>query len=326
MRCRKCGAPAAINMREHKLALCAEHYPEWFIQQTERAILKYQMFARGDRILVAVSGGKDSLALWDVLLKLNYWADALYIDLGIDGGCAYSTHSKEKALAYAAQHPEGRLTVISIPELYGEAIPETARRRRRGERPCSICGLVKRHEMNRIALEQGYTVLATGHNLDDEAAVLFGNVMHWQTGYLLRQGPVLPADGQGLARKVKPFCNFYERETAAYTLLQGIDYIYDECPYAVGATSLAHKDVLNQMEHEGAGTKRHFYTKFLNAKRDGLFRDAEDAQPAMHPCPRCGQPTTSIDLCSFCRLWEPDHKGTLSTDSTDLTETSVESV
>ena len=50
--------------------------------------------------------------------------------------------------------------------------------------------------------------LATGHNLDDEAAVLFGNVLHWQMGYLLRQSPVLEADGEGLSRKVKPFCRF----------------------------------------------------------------------------------------------------------------------
>ena len=52
--------------------------------------------------------------------------------------------------------------------------------------------------------------------------------------YLLRQGPVL-AESPGLARKVKPLCRFYEREMAAYALLRGIEYIYDECPHAAGA-------------------------------------------------------------------------------------------
>ena len=249
MRCRKCGTPAAINMREHKLSLCAEHYPAWFIEQTERTIHKYKMFTHNDRILVAVSGGKDSLALWDVLLQLGYQADGFYIDLGIDGGLNYSAQSKEKAQAFATGHPEARLIVADIPALYGESIPQTAKRTHRQKRLCSVCGLIKRHEMNRVALEGDYSVLATGHNLDDEAAVLFGNVLHWQVGYLLRQGPVLPADGQGLARKVKPFCHFYERETAAYALIQGIDYMYDECPFAQGATSLSHKATLNQMEH-----------------------------------------------------------------------------
>lgn len=305
MRCRKCGDPAAINMRHHKLALCARHYPEWFVEQTARAIHKYKMFDPEDRLLVAVSGGKDSLALWDVLLKLDYHADGLYIDLGIDGDLAYSTQSKHKAVAFADARPDADLMIVDIPGLYGASIIDVARRRRRANRPCSICGTVKRHEMNRVALENGYDVLATGHNLDDEAATLFGNVLHWQSGYLQRQSPVLPADGGGLVRKVKPFCRFYERETAAYTLIENIDYIYDECPFATGATSLAHKETLSRMEHSSPGTKMHFYTNFLRAKAEGLFAAPDDAPRNLHPCAKCGQPTVAPDLCNFCRLWEP---------------------
>lgn len=304
MRCRKCGAPAVFNMRHHKLALCETHYPEWFLRQTSRAIDKYKMFTSDERILVAVSGGKDSLALWDILLRLGYHADGLYIDLGINGDLNYSARSREKAMKFAHGHPETQLTIVDISKRYGESIAEVAQRKRRGERPCSVCGLVKRHEMNRIALERDYDVLATGHNLDDEAAVLFGNVLHWQSGYLVRQGPVLPADGEGLARKVKPFCRFYERETAAYTLIEGIDYIYDECPFAEGATSLKHKAILTQMDHDAPGTKLHFYLNFLRAKKEGLFCEPEEERVALHACENCGQPTTAPRLCAFCRLWE----------------------
>jgi len=306
MRCRKCDQPGVINMRQHKLSLCAEHFPEWVIQQTERTIHKYKMFDADARILVAVSGGKDSLALWDVLLKLGLRADGLYIDLGIDGGLNYSAQSQAKVRAFAAQYPETHLHIVNIPELYGANIPQTAQRRRKSNRPCAICGRVKRHEMNRITLKYGYDVLATGHNLDDEAAVLFGNVLHWQSSYVRRQSPVLPANETGLARKVKPFCRFYERETAAYVLLQGIDYIYAECPYAKGATSIRHKETLNQMEHNSVGTKLHFYTNFLRAKKEGLFSEVDDARPDMHDCPQCGQPTVADGLCSFCKLWETD--------------------
>lgn len=307
MRCRTCGAPAVVNMRQHKLALCAEHFPAWILYHTARAIRKYRMFGPDERILVAVSGGKDSLALWDVLLRLGYRADGLYIDLGIDAGLAYSARSRAKAEAFAAQcavpFPETRLHVVDLLQQYGESLPQLTARKRRQARPCSLCGLVKRHEMNRIALELGYDVLATGHNLDDEAATLFGNVMRWQTGYLLRQGPLLPADGEGLARKVKPFCRIYERETAAYALLRGIDYIEEECPYAKGATSLQYKETLTQMEHDVPGTKLQFYVRFLQAKEEGLFAQVTDAAD-LHPCTVCGQPTTAEMRCSFCRLWE----------------------
>ncbi len=77
-------------MRQHKLALCGPHYVEWVHKQTERFIDKYEMFTRDERILVAVSGGKDSLALWDILLDSGLSADGLYIGLGIDGGINYS--------------------------------------------------------------------------------------------------------------------------------------------------------------------------------------------------------------------------------------------
>jgi uncharacterized protein (TIGR00269 family) len=303
MKCRKCGRTAVFNMRQHKLALCETHYPEWFVAHTQRAIEKYHMFSPEDRVLVAVSGGKDSLALWGVLLELGYQADGLYIDLGIDDGTGYSSASRAKVEQFAAQRPGARFLVMDLKAEYGETLPEVARRVRRGrDKPCSVCGLIKRYAMNRVTHEGDYTVLATGHNLDDEVAVLFGNVLHWQTGYLARQAPVLPASHEGLARKVKPFCRLYERETAAYALITGIDYIYDECPYAVGATSLRHKDVLNRMEQKSPGTKQQFYLGFLRARKAGFFREQAD-EVELHPCTNCGQPTSAPEICAFCRLW-----------------------
>jgi uncharacterized protein (TIGR00269 family) len=304
MKCRKCNQAAVVNMRQHKLALCEVHYPEWFIAQVQRAVERYHMFDLDERVLVAVSGGKDSLALWDVLLQLGYQADGLYVDLGIDGGVGYSAASRDKIEQFATQRPDAHFTVVDVQAEYGETLPEVARRVRRGRgKPCSVCGLIKRHVMNRVTCDGGYDVLATGHNLDDEVAVLLGNVLHWQTGYIARQAPVLPASGEGLARKVKPFCRLYERETAAYALITGIDYIYDECPHAVGATSIRHKGILNQMEEESPGTKLQFYLGFLRARRAGFFcEQAEGVQ--LHPCSSCGQPTSAPDMCAFCRLWD----------------------
>jgi len=69
MKCRKCNQPAVINMRQHKMALCAAHFLAWLTEQTQRFIEKYQMFTPRDKILVAVSGGKDSLSVWDILLR-----------------------------------------------------------------------------------------------------------------------------------------------------------------------------------------------------------------------------------------------------------------
>jgi uncharacterized protein (TIGR00269 family) len=304
MKCRKCGQKAAVNMRHHKLALCKEHYLEWIPEQAERAIKKYQMCTRYEKILVAVSGGKDSLALWDILWRLGYQADGLYIALGIDEGIGYSSESQRLAEKFAAERGL-KLHIVDMERDYGYSIPVLAESTHRGKgKPCSVCGLAKRHEMNRLARDLGYDVLATGHNLDDEAAVLFSNALSWSGEHLIRQSPVLP-ESDGLARKIKPLCRFYEREMAAYSLLRGIEYIYEECPFAEGSTTIFYKNLLNQLEDSQPGVKLAYYVKFLDAKARGLFAiTPEQAREALHTCPSCGQPTSAPGNCTFCRTLE----------------------
>jgi uncharacterized protein (TIGR00269 family) len=263
-------------------------------EQVRRAIDSYDMIAPADRILVAVSGGKDSLALWDVLLDLGYEADGLYLGLGIGD---YSDSSGQFARGYAARRGAS-LVEVDIPAEYGFDIPGGARAAKRV--PCSACGLSKRHLFNAVATEHGYDVLATGHNLDDEAAVLFGNVLRWDASYLGRQLPVLPAS-HGFARKVKPLVRLGERETAAYCLLKGIDYIIEECPMAVGNKHLGYKDVLNQIEVQSPGSKAAFYFTFIDRVSPLFTPETEEERDGLHPCPGCGSPTTG-DLCAFCKL------------------------
>ena len=303
MKCRKCGSKASVNMRQHKLALCKDHYLDWIPEQTERFIKKYEMFTREEKVLVAVSGGKDSLALWDILARLDYQADGLYIGLGIDESQGYSSESYRLAQKFAIER-NLKLHVVDVEGKYGQPIPVLSELTHRGKgRPCSVCGLIKRHVMNRIARELGYAVLATGHNLDDEAAVLFGNTLNWLGEFLLRQNPVL-LESPGLARKVKPLCRFYEKDMTAYALLRGIEYIYEECPFAAGSKTTYYKELLNQLETERPGAKLTFYVKFLEVRQQGLFAEAEKIRAALTPCPNCGQPTSAPGLCSFCRLME----------------------
>ena len=254
------------------------------------------MIGRGERVLVAVSGGKDSLALWDILLDLGYEADGLYIGLGIRG---YSEPSGEYARAFAARRG-ARLVEVDLPRDFGYDVRSAAAADRRT--PCSACGLSKRHIFDREAVEKGYDVVATGHNLDDEAAVLLGNLLHWDLAYLARQRPVLPA-GAGFPRKVKPLVRLAERETAAYCVLSGIDYQVEECPMSAGNKHLGYKDALNAIEERSPGTKAAFYHGFLERGGSLGAEVAEEEREGLHPCPACGAPTVAA-LCAFCRLVE----------------------
>ena len=194
-----------------------------------------------------------------------------------------------------------KLHEVDLAADFGYDIPGAAAATHRA--PCGACGLSKRHLFNAVAVEHGYDVVATGHNLDDEAAVLLGNVLRWETGYLGRQHPVLPASA-GFARKVKPLYRLGERETAAYCLLRDIDYQVEECPMAEGNRHLGYKEVLNALEDRSPGAKAAFVFGFVDRGARPLHRRRR--RPSAKVSRRvsvCGSPTTS-DVCAFCRLQE----------------------
>jgi uncharacterized protein (TIGR00269 family) len=114
----------------------------------------------------------------------------------------------------------------------------------------------------------------------------------------------MPPSHPGLARKVKPLFRFYEREMAAYAIVRGIDYVYEECPYAVGATTTRYKEILNDLEIESPGIKLQFYLRFLHARQEHGVFSAVQEQVELNTCPKCEQPTTNDGNCTFCRTWE----------------------
>jgi uncharacterized protein (TIGR00269 family) len=289
-----CRGPAVIDVPRHNANFCEAHFLDHCREQVRRAIDHWKMLEPGDRVLVAVSGGKDSLALWDVLVDLGYDAEGLYLGLGI------GEYSDESGV-YAREFASARgltLREVDLRTEYGFDVPGAAKATKRV--PCSACGLSKRHLFDSAALDGGFDAIATGHNLDDEAAVLFGNVLHWDADYLGRQLPVLPAR-PGFPRKVKPLVRLAERETAAWCVLRGIDYQVEECPMAAGNSHLGYKAALNLIESSSPGTKAHFYFAFLD--RIAPRFDQTDAKDALRECTSCGAPTTG-DVCAFCKLVE----------------------
>ncbi|MDF0666914.1 MAG: ATP-binding protein [Nitrospira sp.] len=301
MNCTKCKTKAALKLPRHHAAFCKTCFNSFVYDQVHKAIRSQKMFEKTDRLLVAVSGGKDSLALWDILLKLGYKTDALYVNLGIGG---YSESSRQKVVHFSetvAAEYDAVLHVHTVDREEGAGIRELAIIANRPT--CSTCGTIKRYQFNHAAIRHGYDVMATGHNLDDEAARLLGNVLHWQTEYLGKQGPSLPASVDGFAKKVKPLYRLTERELAAYCVLNKIDYVVEECPMAQGARTLLYKEVLNRLETESPGTKQMFYWGFLekSGTTETSTTIAEKDRSSLYPCSNCGQPTTA-ETCSYCKL------------------------
>jgi len=293
MKCRRCQKQAVVALPSHNTAFCADCYLLFFKRQVEKAIKDHKLLTQNDKVLVAISGGKDSLALTWQLANLGYDVTGLHIDLAIPD-------SSEKAREITTNFCKKFNIKLKILEIKNEglAIPEVKKRIRRPV--CSVCGQIKRYYFNKFALDHGFTVLATGHNLNDEVARLLSNTLRWDTAYLSDQGPLLPAEN-GFMRKVKPLYRLTEFETANLCYLVGIEYGFTPCPYSSGASFTYYKQLLDELEFNQPGRKLQFYEGFLK-RGQKAFKLLEQKQgQELNPCPECGYPTSG-ELCGVCRI------------------------
>jgi len=259
-----------VDLESHHTAFCRDCFFTFVERQAKRAIVELRMIGKEDRVLVASPGERTPSPL-DLIRAMSRWT------LHRSGDRGYSARSGEKVARFARER--GLRTVVVSLDGHGIPIQELARRNRRAE--CSVCGTVKRHFFNKTAKEGGYDVVATGHNQDDEAGRLLGNLLHWQWEYLSKQGPVLPAVGNMLVKRVEPLCRLLGAGDRGVRHPQGDRLHPGRVPHesgrhvpAVQAAPQPHRGLM-------PGTKSNFYHGFL--KNAELFR----GQPS-----RTGGPVT----------------------------------
>lgn len=300
MKCRRCRAQEGeVALKRHNALFCRDCFLPFFENQVTRAIKEFTLFEKSERVLVCVSGGKDSLVLWDVLCRLGYHAEGLHIDLGIG---EYSQQSREKVDCFASERGLTTHFVDLVRE--GMEIPEVTSLVKKKE--CSLCGIVKRHFFNAVPRQLGFPVVATGHNLDDEASRLLGNFLQWNGKYIVKQHPLLQGTESGLVRKVKPLIRLTEYETACYAIIRNIDYMLYDCPFSRGATSMVYKEALNSVEEEVPGTKARFLFGLLRGELTGLTQGGDrnhlsEEEEGETNCGICGEPSF-MPTCTYCRL------------------------
>lgn len=294
MKCKICKAEAAVSLRAHNFAFCENCYLDYFRRQIKRGIKERALFNNNDKILTAISGGKDSLSLLLELSELGYNVSGLYVDLAIPGS---SSQARETVVKFCDKHNLD-LNIISLAE-EGLAIPIVKRFIRRPI--CAVCGKIKRYYFNKFALEGKYDVLATGHNLDDETARLFSNTLRWDEAYLSEQGPELSSE-VGFTRKVKPLWRLTEYETANYAFIRGIHHHVTPCPYSGGASFTKLKRILQNLEGVMPNSKLNFYQGFLDRGKKHFTSSGQSRALPKSFCKLCGYPTSAEEVCGVCRI------------------------
>jgi uncharacterized protein (TIGR00269 family) len=284
-------------------ALCKKCFSQSIETKVRQTITRYKMLTYNDQIAVAVSGGKDSLSLLYILAKLKRHRPkatltAVTVDEGIKG-------YRDDALRIAEENCK-KLDVphhvVSFKQLYGFTLDEIMVRLQEKKHTeltaCAYCGVLRRKAINTGAREVGATKIATAHTLDDEVQTVLMNIFHGDIMRLAKEKPVTSEVHPLFVRKIKPFCEIPERESALYAYVKGIDFQDVPCPYAGEALRNDVRAMVNRMEEKHAGTK-FTVSKAIERLRPALELTASKQE--FKTCKECGEPSSG-DLCKACEM------------------------
>ncbi|OGS43730.1 MAG: TIGR00269 family protein [Euryarchaeota archaeon RBG_13_57_23] len=296
--CDKCRGRAIVHIRYSGAHLCKSHFCDFVEKRVRHELRKQIELKGGERIAIAVSGGKDSTVAQHLVHKIlgprkSMGLCAITVDEGISG-------YRESSIPVVARNSR-RLgmdhIVVSFAELHGITMDEIAGAER-GLATCSFCGVLRRGAMNRAAREWKATHLATGLNLDDTCQSILMSFARGEVERLARLGPHRKVQ-KGLVPRIQPLRLIPESETALYAIANELEYHDLECPYAPEALRNQYRTVIAQLEDKSPGT-RHSILKSYDALLPALEKTF--APSRLRVC-TCGEPSTS-DKCKACELVE----------------------
>ena len=294
--CSFCSTTAFYRREYEGVNLCKRCFKRSIEDKVRFTVSKYKMFSPKDHIAVAVSGGKDSQALLQILNKLKIRfplskLTAVTIDEGIRG-------YREEALSLAGAFSESlkiEHKIFSFKELFQVTLDEIVQRQSKMS-PCSYCGVLRRRAIEKAARAVGADVIATAHNIDDEVQTILLNILHGGAERLARTGPVLRDPSMRFIPRVKPLCEIYEREIALYTYISGLEFQSVPCPYRNRALRNDIRDALDMLEKKHPGLKHTAYSSKMR-----LSNLLGDRDVKLNCCRICGE-WTGRDLCGVCRI------------------------
>ena len=276
--------------------LCKEHFVEYFENKVFRTIRQFDLIGKKEHLGVALSGGKDSLALLNILNKLSMQNPKLKLAaIAINEGI----HDyRDKTLVTAKDFCDKnsiQLKIYSYEEEFG--MPLDSMLKTLDVKPCSICGTFRRYLLNKKSKELGFTKLATGHNLDDECQSILMNQFKNNIKDSARLGPKVGIkENKKFVQRIKPLYLCTEKEVTTYAFINNLLDTFNECPNVVKSYRAQVRDMLNNFEAQFPGTKYSIINSFMQMLPElkKRFKDAE-----LSFCISCGEPA-SKDKCNAC--------------------------
>jgi tRNA-5-methyluridine54 2-sulfurtransferase len=286
MKCKKCDEKATYK------GLCKVHFTNYFEKKVKTTIERFNLIKKTEKVMVAASGGKDSMTVLHILNKLKYNVTALAIDEGIE-------NYRDGTLALLKDYCEKnniKLKVVSYKNWMGHTLDEIIKKT--NDRPCSVCGTFRRYLLNQYSSE--FDVLVTGHNQDDEAQAVLMNLTKNNIDALNRQGPISgKGNEQKFTKRVKPLYLCSEKEVMFYSSINKLTIDFNCCPNIGRSFRLRLKRSLNNVEgQDNIQAKENIVNWFIDYKKS--FSKKKNSKVSVKQCGVCGQNTTG-NVCKACQ-------------------------
>ncbi len=308
VRCSKCEHEAVYLRRYTSERLCPSCLVHTSVDRVRRAINRRKMLREDDRIVVGVSGGKDSAVLLDIIHQIEQrYPQTEVIPVTIDEGIrGYRDQALEAAKALSRSLGLS-LVLRSFEDVFGMSLDDMVDVR--GDTgtlgACSYCGVFRRKALNLAARELEADVVATGHNMDDEAQTVIMNIMRGDGRRIGRTNRLRMQPIRGFVPRIKPLAVLSERDIVAYAHHTQLPYHDVPCPYATEAYRNDIRNFLNDMEHKRPGT----LTAILRSGEAIAKAIASTSSESFYStCSTCGDPSTTT-MCKACQLLDKLEQG-----------------
>ena len=308
--CSRCHSrPSQVFLEYCGEDLCSLCFCNLFEKRVRKANRDFLMLRRGDRIVVGISGGKDSAAMLHILDKMaRKIGDITLIPVLIDEGIAgYREKAKKKAESLCKAHGY-KLKVITFKGFANFTLDQMISKRNKskdpalkGQKACTICGTFRKYLLNKAAIDLKANKVAIGHNADDVAQTFLMNLLRADSRGTAKFSPVTEDDSEnGVIRRIRPLIYVPERECALYCEFERLPYHLGECPYSNEAFRGIVKDFLNNAEEKYPGTKFNVLSSYLGM-REIIGTHAPHEEKASVRCKACGTKSMN-ELCKACEL------------------------
>lgn len=289
MRCDRCEEQAVYDRRYSGQKFCKNHFVEYFEGKVRRTIKNYSMIERGERVGVALSGGKDSVTVLYILNRLKERLEIELFAIAIDEGVrGYREKSLKTARKFCRENGVP-LSVVSFEESFGKTVDEMS-----DKNACSFCGVLRRRLLSDLAKELKLDKLVTGHNLDDEAQAIMLNYVRGDVERLCRLSNTKKSEK--FVRRIKPLQEMPEKEVGLFAVLN-FDIDFSECPYASRAFRTGIRDFINDLEKDNPGIK---FSILRGYQKLIPYLDSYP-QKNLKECQLCGEPTSG-KTCKVCDM------------------------